>query len=128
MLELLLGHILGDYFFQTQWMAENKYLRGWVGFWACFIHCFLYSLAVYCCVALMFPAIVVMVIAPIAFVGIFLSHWLIDRYSLAYKYMQFKGGPDKSSPFAPVVYVVIDNTVHVVLMYAFLKYALGIPV
>jgi len=122
MFELLLGHILGDYFFQTHWMAQNKTKPD--GFDACFQHCLIYTFCVMGCLAFVLPANLILY----AFVGIFLSHWFIDRYGLAYKYMQLKGGPDFDNPFAPIIYVVIDNTSHILLMYGYLHYMLGVQI
>jgi len=122
MFELLLGHILGDYFFQTHWMVTNKTLPGNNGSRACFIHCIIYSYCVLACLIFTLPPNFVIV----AFIGIFLSHWFIDRYGLAKRYMILKGGPDFTNPFAPIIYIFIDNTSHIVLMYAYLHYILGV--
>ena len=122
MFELLLGHILGDYFFQTHKMATNKTLPGKIGFDACFEHCIIYSLCTISCLLFIIPNNVILW----SFIGIFVSHWFIDRYGLAYKYMQWKGGPDFTNPFAPVIYIAIDNTSHIVLMYVYLHYILGV--
>jgi hypothetical protein len=123
MWELILGHVLGDYFIQTHWMASNKTNPGIDGTMACFIHCLTYTFCVFACLLFLIPnAFMIYVIV----VGIFLSHWFIDRYGLAYRYMKWKGGPDLSNPFAPIIYVVLDNSTHIVLMYGFLVYVCGI--
>jgi hypothetical protein len=122
MFELILGHILGDYFFQTHWMATNKTKSDLIGYISCFIHCSIYTTCIISCLWFVIPSNYLI----LSFIGIFISHWFIDKYSLAYKYMQWKGGPDFTNPFAPIIYVMIDNTSHIVLMYAFLRYVLNI--
>lgn len=47
---------------------------------------------------------------------VFITHYPLDRYSLAAKFMAWKGGPDYSNPFFPSIYIVIDNVSHLVLM------------
>jgi hypothetical protein len=102
---LLFGHFLGDYFFQTNKMAINKVNSNkW-----CAIHCLVYTMCIVSTIGLIFN--------PLAWIIIFLTHYPIDRYSLAKKYMELKGGPDFTNPFAPIIYCVIDNTTHIVLMY-----------
>lgn len=111
MFNLLLGHVLGDYFFQTHEMATKKSLKGSEGTKWCLIHTIIYSLCV--CICMQFLWI---------FPGIFLSHYFIDRYSLAYKYIMIKGGPNIDNPFFPIIYVIIDNSTHLILMWIYLTY------
>jgi hypothetical protein len=42
----ILGHFVGDYLFQNQWMATEKSFPGERGHWACSVHVFLYTVAV----------------------------------------------------------------------------------
>ncbi len=101
---LVFGHMLGDYFFQTHLMATKKTSsHKW-----CLIHCAIYTL----CVALTIGQI----LNPLVWLIVFATHYPLDRYSLAYRFMQLKGGPDMSNPFAPIIYVAIDNTAHIALM------------
>lgn len=112
---LLFGHLFGDFFFQTKSMAENKYLSGKKGFLCCSLHTLIYTLTV---------MVFAQNYAPIFFLGMFLPHWIVDRYSLGYQWMKLIGRgelltnpqPDKPS-FGPIIYVVIDQTMHLVCLY-----------
>lgn len=78
----VLGHFVGDYLFQNQWMAIGKSQPGWKGTVACTVHVLLYTLAV----ALFTgwnPLFLLVVAVP---------HWIIDRWSLATYILQFKNG------------------------------------
>jgi hypothetical protein len=139
MFELLLGHLVGDYLLQNEWMAMNKSKNTWEGWLACTIHCILYSFAV-CLLMWNFD--------PIWFVAVFLSHFPIDKFRLAEHYMHYIKGkgmrdyvlkdteyfeikygakPTKNLPlnrydvleggFTSLVYSVTDNTMHLLLMW-----------
>jgi hypothetical protein len=128
---ILLGHLIGDYLFQNKWMAMNKN----ASHFKCFVHCIIYTLTL-CVVTLpviknwWWPFIV------------FASHYPIDRWGLADRWMLFIKGRSladymenghKDIPFekwnikaenyhvlrggfTAVVYTVVDNTMHLVLM------------
>jgi hypothetical protein len=117
MYDLLLGHWIGDYILQTHEIATNKSKPDAKGFWACTIHCILYTISVMICLLPLFTSSTVF-LASIALV--YISHYFIDRYSVAYKIMEMKGGPAISEPFAPSIYIIIDNGMHIVLMYVML--------
>lgn len=136
---LILGHFVGDYILQNNWMALNK-TKSWV---PCFVHVALYTLAI-CLFTWTFNLWWILVV--------FTSHWFIDRYSLADKYLQLTKGRSLtgfikdmevkgiqcdidgknrkdfsfdrnaisydclSGGFTSLVYVVVDNTFHILLM------------
>ena len=129
MFELLLGHLVGDYLLQNEWMAMNKSkntLNGWL---AAFIHCLLYTVAV-CLFMWNFDWYWMLIV--------FLSHFFIDKFMLAEYYLHYIKGKglkdyvkkDQSLPkkelnrydaleggFSAFVYAVSDNTMHLVLMW-----------
>lgn len=131
-LALLIGHGIGDFLLQNQWMAMNKSGNTW----KCLVHCTLYTLAV---VLMTWPFV-----HGIAWtLLVFASHFPIDRWSLADKWLRLIRGRNlgefvkqghKDIPlmpfgeeknywalraaFAGVVYTVADNTMHLALMYA----------
>jgi hypothetical protein len=132
---LVLGHLIGDFILQNKWMAMNKS----ASHFKCAVHCTLYTLAV---TATTWPTIH----SWIWSFFVFLSHYPIDRWSLADKWLNLIGGRsldgfveeghagipvkpihsnDKKplnyhilrGSFAGVVYTATDNTMHLVLMY-----------
>ena len=126
MFELLLGHLVGDYLLQNDWMALNKGQKSFFGWWTCFIHCMVYSLTVCAFTEMSFDW----------FFIVFNSHFWIDHFSIADKWSKIKGNQglgdymaSKASwvgwartdyvtaSFKSIVYVVQDNTMHLVLMY-----------
>jgi len=124
---ILLGHLVGDYLLQNKWMAVNKSASNF----KCFVHVTLYTLSV-----LLFTnawdwrwAVV-----------IFVPHYLIDRYSLADKWLDLIHGRSlrdfiingkKNIPaeldrenyhalrggFTVLVYAVADNTMHLLCLW-----------
>ena len=137
MVELLLGHLCGDYLLQTNWMAMNKTkntLNGWL---ACLIHYIIYTASI-CLFMWKFDLIWIIVV--------FLSHFPIDKFSLGEKYLHYVKGygiknyltknnyndflnyAPKFKPeitrsdiiegsFVTIIYVVVDNTMHIMLMW-----------
>lgn len=71
---LLLGHLLGDYVFQNTWMASRKGAK----YLPCVVHCLIYT---FCVVAMTSWS-------PWWALVVFLSHFPIDKYSLADKWMK----------------------------------------
>lgn len=130
-INLLLGHLVGDYLLQNDWMALNKNKNELIGIGACLSHCIIYSLSV---------VIFTQIISLWWFILVFISHYFIDRYSLAEKWLRFYGSrsvdkfarngaslqiPDKfdvmschilKGSFTALVYAVADNTMHLILM------------
>jgi len=133
MFRMLLGHLCGDYLFQNEWMAMNKSkntLKGWI---AAILHCLLYTFAV-CLFMWNFQ--------PIWIIAVFFSHFFIDKFGLAEKYMKYikrsglkdyidsvdhqytktwidtsEGQRMLTGGFRAFVYAVTDNTMHLILMW-----------
>lgn len=109
----IIGHMVGDYLLQNQWMATKKSLPGKDGDIACTVHVLLYTLSIGLCTGLwnlMFLSLV------------FLPHWIIDRWSLARYWLDFKNrfGTKESwlgSPFAYLNYAANDNTLHFICLW-----------
>ena len=139
MFELLLGHLVGDYLLQNEWMAMNKSKNNMEGLKAAVAHCLLYTLAV-CVFMWNFDLAWICVV--------WLSHFPIDKFALAEKYMHYikgKGMKDyvakdnmKSTEktwekpalnrydmleggFTSFVYALTDNTMHLLLMWGAYK-------
>ena len=132
MLYLLFGHLFGDYFLQNSWMAYYKKTAS--GFLPCFVHCTIYTTAV-----CSFLAMGGYKIVPTFFICIFLSHWVLDRYEVISWWASVMGIRTWSSfkgelhdpalihqvvtiAFGAIVYVVMDNSLHLFLMWLIIKY------
>lgn len=142
---ILVAHLIGDYLWQNDWMASRKTaprpgpkpplprlpdgspihrsvfehemeLRLWAGanrkWWfgnlACTVHCACYTLAFCLCCFWFMPWW--------GYLVIFLVHWPIDRYRLAYWWMT-NVSEQKSfatGPLAPWSVIVVDNTFHLI--------------
>ena len=121
---MLLGHIVGDYFLQNNWMALSKGKHNGLGWTTCLVHCLLYTLAV-CTLMWCFN--------PIWIVIVFLSHFIIDKFGIPEKYLQLIRGRSlevfqkQNDPydahiglragFNVYVYITVDNGMHLLLMY-----------
>lgn len=131
---MLLGHLLGDYLFQNEWMALTKSKNTIEGWYAAFIHCLIYTLSV---------GLFMQNFDWYWLTAVFLTHFPIDKFSLGEKYMKYvKGGglrnyidtvnwtnpnhpPDDftrghqmlTGGFKAVVYAVTDNAMHLILMF-----------
>jgi len=111
-MDYLIGHLVGDYLFQNDWMALNKKswsLKGWA---ACYVHCFIYSLSV-CLFAGWWEW---------KFIMVFLSHLALDKTMVVVYYMRWFGSfkriiDDKNNPCAIWAYAIVDNTIHLVTLY-----------
>ena len=118
---VVLGHLVGDYLFQSEKMALTKGQKGAVGLWWCVGHSLVYTLSV-CAFCwrwdLAFAALV------------FASHFPIDRWSLANYWLRMIGGRNIKNvyekkekywevalPFSCLVYERVDMTMHFVLLW-----------
>lgn len=103
-MEYLIGHLVGDYLLQNDWMAREK-KRSHL---ACAFHVACYCLAVWCFTG--WP--------PIAMATVAVPHFLIDRGSFVAWYMSRVGQSDfMQPPMSPWSRIVIDNVMHLVCLY-----------
>ena len=127
-LRLLLGHLFGDYLLQGQFLALNKTRSGISGIKWCTLHSLIYTVCV---------AFFLWTLNPLVIFLIFISHWPIDRWSLGEKWLKLIGGRDFKEvyrqkgdyweiflSFGTIVYTVVDNTLHIFLMWLIVKYLL----
>lgn len=136
---MLLGHLVGDYLLQNDYLALNKSKYNWLGWMTAIIHCLLYTLAV---------SLFMMNFDLIWMIAVFFSHFLIDKFGVAELYLTHikgrglkkfiksvdepffdgeyikvdyinysKGMQIIRGGFTTVVYTLTDNTLHLVLMY-----------
>jgi hypothetical protein len=100
----LLGHLVGDYIFQNDWMAQNKKNNSV----ACLAHCSLYSLAVFLFTSWTWWAILI----------VFVSHFLLDRWNFVKWWMTKTGQAGFASPpMAPWSIIIVDNTIHLLVLF-----------
>ena len=101
----LMGHLIGDYLLQNDWMALGKKRSSFI----CSVHCLIWSLTVMLCAR--WPVWTL----PVLFVG----HFAQDRTNVVVWYMKFKGGAEFTKPpMAPWSIIVTDNVMHMVLLWA----------
>ena len=118
---IVLGHLVGDYLLQPKKMALYKSDPSNAGFEQCLMHCVLYTAAI---------CLLSWHCAPLFIAMVFLSHWFIDRYSLALHWLRMIRGRtwenmklDGIDPaFTAVVYTVADNTMHLLLLWGVVLY------
>ena len=127
-LGLVIGHLLGDYVLQNDWMATNKtnpmrlgvlgelptpkeMSAGNRGDLACTVHCVLYTLAVWACNFWWMPWW--------GLAACFACHWPLDRFRLAGRWMRNVSGQAAfaSGILSPWSVVVVDNTAHLLTLF-----------
>jgi hypothetical protein len=122
---ILLGHLVGDYLLQSKAMAIKKSERTFRGQMYCLAHCLIYTATV--CLFLKKKSWRWLTM-------IFLTHWPIDRWSLASKWLWMIRGRDVIAAFQSkdeyalidlifscLVYATTDNTMHLLLMWLLTK-------
>ena len=108
-MNIILGHLIGDYLLQSDWMALNKKKPNLEGFIACLIHCTIWTISM-----MIFIGSNNILLA----LGLFLSHILLDRTKLVVWYLNtFKIMPN------PTMWkiIIVDNTLHLLMVYGLLK-------
>jgi len=144
---LLIGHLIGDYVLQNDWMACRKTQRNFAGAVACDIHSFVYAVSVTFCVILsgwevtVLPGFEAITSPTAALLIAYVTHYPIDRLSLGavwgklirqtklmdqvYVHTEPKN-PEWGSAvelrtvrglYAPIVQIAVDNTMHLFLMW-----------
>ena len=111
----IIGHLVGDYLLQNDWMALNKKRVGSDGRAACFVHCWLWA-GMVCGFAGWWSY-------PI-FSLLFVLHYAQDRTSIIARWMSAIGQEQfRTGPCAPWSIIVVDNVWHIVALWAVWKYA-----
>lgn len=112
-MEIILGHLIGDYLLQSDWMAINKKKSGSTGILACCIHCLLWSISIY----LFTVGFIISYTTITIFLLLFISHWILDRTNIV-RYCI-----DKTTMPNPAIWKIIicDNTLHLLFVYFILK-------
>jgi membrane-associated HD superfamily phosphohydrolase len=121
----IFGHLVGDYLLQPKKMALNKSAKTWKGFSICILHSLIYTASIF---------IVIWRFNLLAVILIFVSHFIIDYWSLGQIWLKlikgrtFEGAyssQDKSREFdiafTSIVYTVVDATFHLLILWFVLK-------
>lgn len=127
-LGLLLGHLVGDYIVQNDWMAKHKigsflykvpsslfpgfkFEFNWTGTIACTIHCLFYTLSIWLFSFSWMPWWGLLVC--------FVLHWPIDRFRLARLWMIYVAGQKDfaTGPLSPWSIILVDNIFHLLTLY-----------
>lgn len=94
-----LGHMVGDYIFQNDWMAENKKSQTF----PCLVHCLIWAT----CVTLFAGW------GWIPFLALFAFHFIQDRTYAIRNWMHMIGQDHfATGTYAPWSMVIVDNTFH----------------
>jgi hypothetical protein len=104
---LIMGHLIGDYIVQNDWMAAGKTQRHL----PCIVHCLCYMLAVWLCSCWWLGwAWMPMV---------FLAHYPVDRWRLARSWMVNMSGQEAfaTGALSPWSIIVVDNTIHLAVLF-----------
>lgn len=109
----IIGHLVGDYLLQNDWMALGK--KSWNGSQQCGVHCLLWTLSV-----MFFAGWFTTFNHSIAiFAALFWPHYIQDRTNVVMWWMtkvnrqkQFATGP-----CAPWSIIVVDNVWHIVTIW-----------
>lgn len=103
---LLIGHLLGDYIFQNDQMAKNKTQDSLTCLW----HCVWYTGAILVTCSWFMPWYLAIVAGVL--------HYPVDRWRLARKLMSYSGQDEfATGPFSPWSIIVVDNTIHLFVLY-----------
>lgn len=107
----IIGHLVGDYLLQTDWMAANKKAPGSGGFWACWVHCVIWTFCV--------CSFSGWGLAPYIF--LFACHFAQDRTQIVRWWMTLSWKNQTGftqAPLSPWSLIVVDNVWHVVQLWA----------
>lgn len=100
----IIGHMVGDYLLQNDWMAEGKKLSHYI----CLLHASIWTW----CVGLMGGIPV-----HLWFILLF-THFAQDRWGFIGWYMRkFRQVKFSQSPMAPWSIIVVDNAFHLLTIY-----------
>lgn len=114
---LLLGHLIGDWMFQNDWMARNKQSAFFTV--AGLAHFIIYTLCV-SAVLILWTDLALLPSQIILFSSIvFITHWLIDATNLA----RIWAGLIQQTDVA-LVRIAVDQTFHLLVLALLIKYLL----
>lgn len=103
-MDWLIGHLIGDYLLQNDWMAQGKKKAHW----PCFVHVALYT-----------ASVMLLSQWPLwAAAIVFIPHYAIDRWQFVPWWMDSIGQKTFRLALGPWSMIVVDNVMHLVCLYA----------
>lgn len=102
---LLVGHLIGDYLLQNDWMSSNKKKHTI----HCAIHCIFYTFAIYAVSLGTLPVWAISVV--------FVNHFIQDRTNVINWIMDHKGQKSFRENLGPWSIIMVDNTYHVFTLF-----------
>ncbi|MBK8046335.1 MAG: DUF3307 domain-containing protein [Anaerolineales bacterium] len=108
---LVVGHFIGDWMLQNDWMARGKRGRWWTA--PCLVHCAVYTLAVTACALAALQTAQTGELQGLCWVAgwVLTTHWLIDGFDLAHRWGKLV--KQSSTEF---VRIVVDQTMHILAL------------
>lgn len=104
-ISVLVGHLVGDYLLQNDWMAAGKKKSSFI----CAVHVALYTLAV---------LVLSGEWSPVIATGVAVPHFLIDRWGFIAWWMKFMRQPAfMEPPMSPWSRIVVDNVWHIMCLH-----------
>ena len=102
--EMIIGHLVGDYILQNDWMAINKKRSTPI----CVLHCALWAASVLFFTGWGWEWFGVLLVA----------HFVQDRWSLVSRWMDMIGQKQfRTGLYAPWSMVVVDNVLHLAVVW-----------
>jgi hypothetical protein len=114
MIQLIL-HLIGDYVTQSDWMAQNKTKHNWVAV----LHAGVYTSIIWLMLMPQFwYSQETAAVFGLKLLIVLITHYLMDRYSLAKRWMQRdvvdqKGFAEHLKPWSTII---VDNTGHLLVL------------
>ncbi len=107
MIYAIVGHLLGDFVFQNDWIAKEKKRSSEV----CFFHALVWTFCVVCCAGWQDH--------HWAIATLLITHFIQDRFNLIPWYMDAVGQREfRTGPCSPWSVIVVDQVWHIVTIYA----------
>lgn len=106
---LVIGHLIGDWMLQNDWMAHNKRGRWWSA--PCVVHCLTYTGTLVLVAWFGSGRTAGFTQLALLFTFSLLTHWLIDGFNLAHHW-----GRVASQTQTETVRIVVDQTMHLLVL------------
>jgi hypothetical protein len=117
----IIGHLVGDYLLQNDWMALNKKKQDPYGSFACVVHCGIWSMCVLC-----FSGWLHSVHLFLVCLFLMVPHFIQDHTQIVKFWMIRVNRQPKFAepPLAPWSLIVVDNVWHIVTLWAVWRFLL----